>query len=329
MKISLPGQETITLAGQTVDKLLRTGDGDAALLYLYILKTRGQSTSQEAAAALNKSAGGIATAMALLSRLGLINLDDNTAESPPAEPVFESAEGPHRYTLSDVQSELEAGSAFSSVVEETQRSLGKILSPDDLLRLFGIYDTLRLPPEVILQLTTHCITESRRGGSGRMPSMRYIEKAAYTWEREGIFTLDRAEEYLKNLEMRKSARGEIKNALQIRDRELSSSEKRYVDGWITMGFEADAVEIAYDRTVLQTGKLSWGYMDSIIKSWHGNNLRTTQEIMEKDGRSGKNANASVRTNASVGKKSPEQRFGAPDQEEIERMQRILQKIKEE
>ena len=314
-KFILPGPDTVTLAQQTVDKLLRAGDGDAALLYLYIIKTNGQSSPEDAAAALNKGPGAIASAMAVLSRLGLIKCGENAEESqaPPPGPRQET---PREYSPAEIERELEHGSDFKAVLEETQRSLGKILSPDELQRLFGIYDGLRLPPEVIMLLVTHCITESRRRGTGRAPSMRYIEKAAYTWEREGIFSLDRAEEYLKALEVRRGARGAIKSALQIRDREFSASEKRYVDGWIEMGFKADAIEIAYDRTVLKTGKLSWGYIDSIIKSWHEKGLHTPEDIKQKDGR------------AKTPAPKSEQKFGAPDTQELERMKRFLKKLEE-
>ena len=325
MKFILPGPETVTLAGQTIDKLIRAGDGDAALLYLYILKTHGQSTSEEAAAAMGKNSGGIATAMALLSRLGLVKLDDNN-KTPSQSALAETAvkppmDEPRQYSIDEIKRELEVGSEFHTLVQETQNSLGKILSPDEMLRLFGIYDNLHIPPEVILQLITHCITESRGRGGGRMPSMRYIEKAAYSWEREGIFSLDRAEEYLKALETQKSARGVIKKALQIKDREFSETEKQYVDSWIAMGFEASAIEIAYDRTLVKTGKLAWNYTDKIIKSWHSKNLHTPEEILEKDKIANRNGVQNIL-------KTQEQKFGVQNHEEIERMQRLLNKIKE-
>ena len=152
--------------------------------------------------------------------------------------------------------------------------------------------------------------------------MRYIEKAAYTWEREGVFSIERAEEYLKAIEARRNAHGEIKAALQIKGRELSSTEKGYVDEWIAMGFGADVIEIAYDRTVTNTGKPAMGYMDTIIKNWHGKNLHTPQEIQEKDGKSDKDRRH---------RRYPdhEQEFGAPDLQEIERMKKVLDKIKED
>ena len=328
IRITLPGSETVTLTGQTIDKLIRAGDGDAALLYLYILKTHGQKTSSEAAIALDKSKGWISSAMAVLSRLGLVQLDDvkstdpgttaagtgNESKPPPAEP--------RQYSGDEVKKEILSGSGFKIVVDEAQRKLGKILTEDEMLRLYNIYDNLRLPPEVILQLITHCISESRKKGDGRAPSVRYIEKAAYTWEREGIYTLEKAEEYLKKLEYRKSVRGEIKRVLQIRDRELSDTEKHYVEDWIDMGFEPGSIAIAYDKTIIKAGNLAWRYIDKIIKNWHEKGLHTEQEVRENDGIQNKSSNMRHSNVAA-------QKHGEPNREEIERVQRLLNKIKDE
>jgi len=326
IKITLPGSETVTLTGQTIDKLIRAGDGDAVLLYLYILKTNGQKTSSEAAIALDKSKGWVASAMAVLSRLGLVQLDNGTGDeasvTDKGDTTRYTPEEPRRYTESEISHEVLSGSNFSIVIDETQRRLGKILSPEETIRLFGIYDNLRLPPEVILQLITHCINECRITGDGRAPSVRYIEQAAFTWEREGIFTLERAEEYLMALESRKGVRGEMKNALQIRGREFSATEKRYVDEWIDMGFEPEAIAIAYDKTVVKTGNLAWKYIDTIIKSWHNKGLHTAKDVREKD---------TPQRNSSTGgyKGGSTQKHGEPNSDDIERAKRLLNKIKDE
>ena len=313
MKLSVSGSETVTLTGQSIDKLIRAGDGDAALLYLYILKTKGESTDAEAAKALGKNKGWIASATAMLSRIGLIEVE--TEGSGSNKPQSEL----HDYTEDEVKDAIASGSDFTIVIEETQRRLGKILSPDDLLRLFGIYDNLKLPPEVILQLITHCINECHTRGDARTPSIRYIEQAAYTWEREGVFTIEKAEEYLKSLEQRKSNRGIIRRALQISDREFSETEKRYVDNWIDLGFEPDAIAVAYDKTVINTGGLKWPYMDAIIKKWHAKDIHTAQQIQEKEGKGSPSGAA----------QNSGQKHGNPNSEEMERMTRILNKIKEE
>ena len=46
--------------------------------------------------------------------------------------------------------------------------------------------------------------------------------------------------------------------------------------------------MAYDRTVLGTGKLAWRYMDKIVSSWHEKGLHSLGEIESGDARYRKN-----------------------------------------
>lgn len=313
MKFVLSGSDTITLSGQTVDKLIRTGDGNAALLYLYILRTGGAVSLSQMSKTFGRSDKDISVSMELLSRLGLLKYDD-------AAPVQQKEELPE-YTAADIKRELDNGSVFYTLVQEIQRTMNKILSSDDLIRLFGIYDSLGLPPEVIFHLIAYCIDENRRRyGPGRMPTMRYIEKVAYTWEREGVLSLELAEQYIKNLESRRGLVSEVKKVLQIKDRELSASERKYVESWIALGFSPEAIELAYDKTVLKTGRLAWSYMDSIINSWHFKELYTVEAIEKNDGKSG----PSGKKNAV----SPAKNADA-DLADFERMKKYLQKLREE
>jgi DnaD/phage-associated family protein len=150
--------------------------------------------------------------------------------------------------------------------------------------------------------------------------MRYIEKTAFTWEREGVVTLEAAERYIKKLETKRSLVGEIKAILQIRDRELLSEERRYIDGWLTGGFSAEVIELAYERTVMGTGGLTWKYMDSILNSWRQKGLRTVREIEAKDKKS---AAVSERRSRTAAKPS------APSPSDIEHMKKFLEKLREE
>jgi len=341
LKLVLSGPETVTLSTQTVKKLIKTGNGDAALLYLYILSAADKATPEDAAAVMGKDISTIESAMAELSGLGLADFSELPVTPQFIEPDFvtptptptptpavsivsdqftQAQTKPQEVAAAVVKQKLENNTAFLQLVNETQQSLGRLLSPDDLERLFGIFDTLRLPPEVILLLITHCISESRTRG-GRIPSMRYIEKAAYTWEREEVFTLEKAERHLKELEFLNSNRSKIKRALQIIDRELTASETRYVDEWIAMGFGADAIEIAYDRTVMQIGKPARSYINSILVSWHSSGLHSPEEILAKDGKPDYS-----KTSKNI--KIPQQKFGVQDAEELKRMQRLLDKIKD-
>ena len=313
MRYVLPGSDTITLSGQTADKLIRAGDGVAALLYLYALRTGGGVSIRQATEMCGRSEKEIAASMELLSKLELLKYEET------AVPV-QKDELPE-YTSDDIKNELQNGSVFSALVQEIQKRLNKMLTSDDLIKLFGIYDHLGLPPEVILQLVTYCIHENqRRHGPGRVPTMRYIEKAAYTWEHEGILSLEQAEDYIKKLEERRSLHGEVKRVLQISGRAFSSSERKYIDSWIAQGYGPEAIALAYDRTVLKTGKLAWSYMDSIIGSWHSKGLYTADDIKNKDG---KNISAKKRPSAKTAAPSK------PSQAELQHMKKFLEKLREE
>ena len=48
--------------------------------------------------------------------------------------------------------------------------------------------------------------------------------------------------------------------------------------------KVDALSVAYDRTVTNTGCLKWNYMKKIVSSWHQKGIHTVQEIEEKDRR---------------------------------------------
>ena len=274
-KLILPNEENILLSARSADRLIQWADGDAALVYIYILRKNGQLDTAQAAKELCRTENEIIAAVSRLVKMGLVKDEQHQGR-------LQEDKLPE-YTAEDIRRASQTG-GFSELVQEVQKALGKILSSADMTKLLGIYKELGLPEDVILMLVNHCIAESsRRYGPGRVPTMRYIEKAAFTWEREGILTIEDAERYIKQKEQLRSARQQIKKVLQIKDRELSASERRYVDAWIEKGFGADAIEIAYDRTLVKTGRLAWAYMNSIINNWHEKGIHTSRDILRREG----------------------------------------------
>lgn len=267
--------KNLMIAASAADALLAKGDGKAALLYLHILRHGGFSLDG-AAAGLGLSRGEISAAAATLRDMGLM------ASARPKP--LESTEMPE-YSAAEIVSRAERDSVFELLVDDVQHRLGKLLSTADLRTLFGIYDHLGLPAEVIMLLITHCIETYREShGEGRMPTMRYIEKEAWFWAGQEIMNLDAAEEHIKREQEKKSLVSLTAEALQIRSRELSPGERRYIESWLDMGFSPEALALAYDRTVLGTGKLAWRYMDKIVQSWHEKGLHSPAEIASGDAR---------------------------------------------
>jgi len=320
-----PPRPALALSVADVDKLLAMADGVCALLYIYLLRSGGSCDPAQAARALRCTEAEIQDAAQRLRAMDIsafspvLQSRESSTHARPLPPPDETPE----YTSEELARRSSSDPAFSGLVAETQRVLGKLLSGAELRILFGLYDRLGLQPEVILLLINHCAERSRkRYGDGRNPSLRSIEKEAYIWADREILTLEQAEAHLATLARREALSGQLCRVLGLRGREPSPSERRYMDSWLGMGFSPEALAIAYDRTILGTGRLSWRYMDSIVRSWHGKGLHTPEEIEAGDVRAS-GAPPASRSGAVPAHKTPP----APDTtgpgDDLARLERLL------
>ena len=281
-----------TISARALDRLIAAHDGDVALLYLYRLRSGSQDLEQ-AAAALCRTLREMEAAEEKLRRLELL-----PPEAPAEEPgrgrqtvavsrreVIPPAEELPQYLAEDLVRRSREDPTFSAILTEASRVIGRNLSSNDMRVLFGIYDYLGLPAEVIIMLIASCAEQyAERYGSSRRPTARAMEKMAYEWARQEIMTLEQAESYIARQKERRGELGQIKTLLNIYGRDLTATEEKYITSWLEMGFREDAIAIAYDRTLTQTNALKWPYMNKILLSWHQMGLHTAKEIEEKDGR---------------------------------------------
>ena len=249
-----------------VHKLLCAKNPDAALLYLYI--SAGNDPAQ-AEQALQLSASRLSCATAILRQLGLWAQEKNA-------PIF-SGERP-QYSERDVLSAMDTDKSFRSIYGEVQRVLGKTLNTEELKILLGFVNYLGLPAEVISLLVNYCKERARAKGSIRNPSLRTIEKEAYHWAEQGIDTMEEAVAFIQNQNIRRSQLGRLMQILQIRGRAFTPGEEKYAQSWLDMGFEESVLALAYERTCLNTGGLSWAYMNKILTRWQEAGLYTLEQV---------------------------------------------------
>lgn len=295
-----------SLPAGDADKLLAEADGVCALLYLYLLRNGTGRSRREAARALRISEAEAEKAAARLRALGLLSLGGGRLP-PPDDEMPE-------YMAEDIVRRAGEDGGFRDMLAETERVMGHTLSGADMKTLFGIYDHLGLPQEVIMELLTYCVEEFRaKYGPGRVPTMRAVEKEAYVWANREIMTLDAAEAYLRTRHDLRDTTAKLKRILGIRDRELTATERRYIEDWLALGFPPESVEMAYDRTVTNTGQLKWNYMNKILQSWDGKGLHTPDEIEAGD-RPAKQASRAP---------AP----GQPRGSDLERLKKAYEKVK--
>ena len=264
--------ENITLPAQAARKLLLKGDGDAALLYIALLRHHGTVAPRALAGELRWDRGRIEAAEETLRAMNLIA---SPADSVPMEPADERP----AYERADIAEQLESCGEFRALVTEVERKLGKKLTTPDVGILLGLYDHLGLPADVIFLLVNHCAERlARRHGEGRRPTLRQIEKEAYAWARMGIDSQRAAAEYLRRYSERLETLPAYMRVLQLGDRLPVASEEKYLTAWQEMGFPPETVAIAYDKTVLKCHELKWPYCNGILKRWHEAGLHTPEEV---------------------------------------------------
>ncbi len=274
------------IPAQTADRLIAAHDGDVALLYIYRLRT-GQPDCERAARDLCRTLREIEAADEKLRRLGLADAAPARAEVTPAPariPPAPADELPE-YRAEDLIRRSREDGEFAAVIAEAAKVMGRALSSVDMKTLFGIYDYLGMPADVIMLLINHCAKQyARRYGTQRRPSARAIQKEAYFWVNREIMTMEQAEDFIRADDARRSTTAQVCALMGIAGREPTKTESEYISSWLDMGFEPASIAIAYDRTVTNTGALRWSYMNKIILSWKEKELFTPREIEEKDSR---------------------------------------------
>lgn len=271
-------QPNIVLPAQQADRLIGRGDGDAALLYLCLLRADRGVTAQELQRKLKWSQLRLHAAETALQELGLI---DRPPEQKPPEPAQERPV----YTADDLTDLLTGDAGFRMLVPQTEEKLGKRLKTADLQILAGLYDDLGLPADVIYLLVCHCVARSEeRYGPGRRPTLRQIEKEGYHWAQRGLFDQESASRYLRDWNVRRSAMSRYMQVLGLGDRRPVESEERYIADWMDKGFPPETVALAYDKTVFYKKELNWRYLNGILRRWHENGWHTEEEVRQSDSR---------------------------------------------
>lgn len=266
--------ESVTIEQADVRKLLLSASADAALLYIYLRSGNQLQTAEES---LHMSAARIGCAAATLRQLGLYSEEKHTHILPGERPG---------YSERDVLEAGDSDASFRSLCGEVQRLLGRTLNTEELKILLGFIRYLGLPADVISVLVCYCKDRARQQGKLRNPSLRTIEKEAYFWAEQGIDTMEEAAAFIQRQNLRNSRIFGIKKLLQIHGRSLTAAEEKYAASWLDMGFEEDAISMAYERTCLNTGGLNWAYMNKILLRWHEAGLHTAEAIRSGDRKPG-------------------------------------------
>lgn len=260
-----------------VSRLLSAASGDAALLYIYL---RSGNDLAGAGEELRMGESRLSCAEATLRQMGLLPRQQPAPILGAERPVYSEA---------DVLDSMHHDPHFRSLYGEVQRRLGRTLNTEELKILLSFVRYLGLPADVVCVLVSFCQERARQKGSLRNPSLRTIEKEAYYWAEQGIDTMEAAGAFIQARNVYNSRLNKLMRLLQIRGRNLTPAEEKYAAQWLDWGISEELLTMAYEKTCLNTGGLSWAYMHKILARWNEAGFRTAAEVRSGDRKGGSKA----------------------------------------
>ena len=170
--------------------------------------------------------------------------------------------------IDEVSRIIDGNSTLSDLCTIAQEILGKTLGNNDLETLYWFYDQLGFSPEVITMLLEYCVSMNKR-------NMKYIEKVAITWHENNITTMDDAQNYILGATKSDEFISSLRGLFGITDRNLSKTESLYLKSWRDeLDMSADMVGLAYEYCIMATSKLSFPYINTILKRWAEQGIKT-------------------------------------------------------
>lgn len=208
---------------------------------------------------------------------GVIRSDVN-AITPSAEPKKPTKHkkpevGVPHYSTEELGGVLERRSDAAAVIDECEKTIGKMFSTSEVAKVVGLMDYLDLDGEYITNLCVHCVRIGKK-------SLRYIETTAFELYDKGITTTDALNEHLRAIEATAKLESRIRSLFGMNpDRALTARERAFIDAWVgKFGYDLDVIKKAYEITVDAIGKPSLPYANAILESWDAAMLKSIDEV---------------------------------------------------
>ncbi|MEE0944027.1 MAG: DnaD domain protein [Clostridia bacterium] len=257
-------------------------------VYLYILALSGSNCEYSAIAnALSMLESDVVNAVKYWTEQGVLSENNGTltfgkAQQPPADaptPPVRKEEKPitvkkSDYTASQISDAVIAIPALRDMLAVSEELLQKPLNPSEMETLYWFYDGLGLSPEAILMLVEYCVSKGK-------PRLSYAEKVALSWCERGLVTPEDISRYLRDSERADEDIKYIADKMGIGGRPLANGEEQYFSKWMgEFNMSREMILLSHEYCLMQTGKLSFPYMDKILERWHSQDIYTTTAAEE-------------------------------------------------
>ena len=254
----------------SLDALVRLREGDAALVYLYLIRNGGKMEPEQAEIDLGMDSDRLERAVASLQRLRVLRGATEEVTQIVA-PIRQSIQ-PMEYTRQDVEKAENEDMQYRWLNTQAEKHLGHFPTYPERQRLLYIRQQIQLPFEVTALLMTHLAEEAQK--RGKALSITTLQHKAAEWAGLGLDSTEKAEAQIE----RESAFWTLWRGLGMGDRAPVKQEEEKLRGWLNQGFDPELIRRACEETIYNTGKLKWAYAGKILERWQTRGYRTPEDV---------------------------------------------------
>lgn len=178
-----------------------------------------------------------------------------------------------KYSQREIQQKAENDATLKSLINEIQ-SLQFSINGMELGKLIELYELYRFDAPSILLAADHC----RAAGKC---SIAYLHTVMINWYNEGINTYAEVEQAIITASERRSYENKILGIFGMENRP-SKKQQQYMTEWRRLGFNNDLIELAYNKCLDTKSKLSFSYIDGILKNWAKVGVSSVEDAEQSD-----------------------------------------------
>lgn len=157
------------------------------------------------------------------------------------------------------------------LLNEAQYIMGRPVSPNENAGLIMLHDNDGLPCEVILMLLQYGVSNQK--------GMKQIEAMGSSWAKEGILTVQAADEKIRELDQTNEAWRRVQSVLGLEFRKPTSKEEENSSRWVNeWKFSDSMIKEAYDICVNAKGKYIPNYVNTILGRWYSSGYTTVEQV---------------------------------------------------
>lgn len=272
------------------DNFLKLASGEQIKVLLYLLRASGRSVSTDEIAANTGVTAQQAEEAVLFWQQVNVLASDNTVSVPSSimtAPVPEqkqekvsveetllinSSPLPRRrdnLKPTEITDIMSGSPDIAELFKAAEATLGHINNTMQN-SLIWMTNYLGLKAEVILVLLVYCEKIEKT-------NVAYIEKIAASWAEKDINSLDAAQEEIERLTSSHDFVAVIMKMFEMK-RRPTSKQLEIIEKWRSAGYSRDLILYAYEKTIENTDKLSFEYMNKILVSWSESGFRSGEDV---------------------------------------------------